>query len=122
MNRLHERIPLEKRNEIISMYLNGDNSIRELSAYYNVKADTINKWVYRYRKSGKIVSLQLQTKSVDDMARKKQEEKSPEVLELEARIRELELQNLALNTLIDNLGPSSRGTSRAARPDYRSCL
>ncbi len=51
MNRLHERIPLEKRNEIISMYLNGDNSIRELSAYYNVKADTINKWVYRYRKS-----------------------------------------------------------------------
>ena len=101
MNRLHERIPLEKRNEIISMYLNGDNSIRELSAYYNVKADTINKWVYRYRKSGKIVSLQSQTKSVDDMARKKQEEKSPEVLELEARIRERELQNLALNTLID---------------------
>ena len=35
------------------------------------------------------------------MARKKKEEKSPEVLQLEARIRELELQNLALNTLID---------------------
>ena len=33
--------------------------------------------------------------------RKKKEDKSPEVLALEARIRELELQNLALNTLID---------------------
>jgi hypothetical protein len=35
------------------------------------------------------------------MARRKKEEKSAEVLQLEARIRELELQNLALNTLID---------------------
>ena len=36
------------------------------------------------------------------MARKKKEaEKSADVLALEARIRELELQNLALNTLID---------------------
>ena len=31
---------------------------------------------------------------------KKAEEKSPEVLLLEARIREFELQNLVLNTLI----------------------
>ena len=101
MKRLYERFPQEKKNEIISMYLNGDNSIKELGAYYKVKPDTINKWVYRYRKSGKIVSLQTPTKSVDDMSRKKQTEKSPEVRELEARIRELELQNLALNTLID---------------------
>ena len=35
------------------------------------------------------------------MTRKKKEEKTPDVLALEARIRELELQNLALNTLID---------------------
>lgn len=36
------------------------------------------------------------------MARKKKDsEKSPEIASLEARIRELELQNLALNTLID---------------------
>ena len=101
MKRLYERFPQEKKNEIISMYLNGDNSIKELGAYYKVKPDTINKWVCRYRKSGKNVSLQTPTKSVDDMARKKQTEKSPEVRELEARIRELELQNLALNTLID---------------------
>ncbi len=31
----------------------------------------------------------------------KDKEKTPDVLALEARIRELELQNLALNTLID---------------------
>ena len=36
------------------------------------------------------------------MSRKKREpEKTAEVKRLEARIRELELQNLALNTLID---------------------
>jgi hypothetical protein len=45
--------------------------------------------------------LQAETKTAEDMARKKKEEKSPDVLALEARIRELELQNLALNTLID---------------------
>ena len=49
-----------------------------------------------------ILSLQVESKPVEDMARKKKEaEKSPEVALLEARIRELELQNLALNTLID---------------------
>ena len=43
-----------------------------------------------------------ESKPVEDMARKQKEsEKSAEVLALEARIRELELQNLALNTLID---------------------
>lgn len=35
------------------------------------------------------------------MARKKKEDKTPEVQALEARIRELELQNLALKTLIE---------------------
>ena len=45
--------------------------------------------------------MQADTKPLEDMAGKKKEEKSPEVLALEARVRELELQNLALNTLID---------------------
>jgi hypothetical protein len=35
------------------------------------------------------------------MARKKKEDQSPEIATLKARIRELEMQNLALNTLID---------------------
>ncbi|MBR1620753.1 MAG: hypothetical protein IJ669_01365 [Prevotella sp.] len=37
----------------------------------------------------------------EEMARKKKEDKTPEVQALEARIRELELQNLALKTLIE---------------------
>jgi transposase-like protein len=93
--------PKERRDEIVLMYLTGDNSIEELGNYYNVNPSTIRTWIKRYRNSKKVVSLQADTKPAEDMARKKKEEKSPEVLLLEARIRELELQNLALNTLID---------------------
>ena len=101
MRILHPRIPKKKKAEIISAYLTGDNSYEELSDYYKVEAATIRTWVSRYRKREKVVSLQADSKPVEDMARKKNVEKSPEVALLEARIRELELQNLALNTLID---------------------
>ena len=101
MKKLHPMIPLEKRNEIISMYFSGDNSIKELSDYYKISPNTISCWIKKFRKSRKVVSLQADTKPLEDMACKKKEEKSPELLALEARVRELELQNLALNTLID---------------------
>ena len=101
MRRLKKWTPREKRDEVVLMYLSGENSVEELGEYYNVNPSTIRTWIKRYRQSKSVVSLQAQTKSVDDMARKKKEEKTPEVLALEARIRELELQNLALNTLID---------------------
>ena len=101
MRILHSRFSKEKKAEIISAYLTGDNSYEELSDYYKVGAATIRNWVCRYRKRKNVVSLQAESKPVEDMARKKKEEKTPEVLALEARIRELELQNLALNTLID---------------------
>ena len=101
MKRTYQRTPKEKRDEIVSVFLSGENSAEELAEYYNVNPHTLRTWVCRYRKSKKVVSLQAETKPAEDMARKKKEEKSPEVLLLEARIRELELQNLALNTLID---------------------
>ena len=101
MKRTYQRTPKEKRDEIVSVFLSGDNSADELAEYYNVNPHTIRTWVKRYRYSKKVVSLQADTKPLEDMARKKKEEKSPEVLALEARVRELELQNLALNTLID---------------------
>ena len=82
-------------------YLSGDNSVEELGEYYNVTPSTIRTWVKRFRQSKNVVSLQADSKPVEDMARKKNVEKSPEVALLEARIRELELQNLALNTLIN---------------------
>ena len=102
MRRMYQRTPKEKRDEIVSMYLSGDNSVEELGEYYKVNPSTIRTWVKRYRKSVEMLSLQPETKPIEDMPRKKKEaEKTAEVLELEARVRELELQNLALNTLID---------------------
>ena len=102
MRILHPRFPKEKREEIVAAYLTGENSYEELGKYYGVAPRTITVWVSRYRKQKNVVSLQAESKPVEDMARKKKEtEKSPEVALLEARIRELELQNLALNTLID---------------------
>ena len=102
MRRFYQRTPKEKKAEIISAYLSGENSYEELGKYYDVPPKTICVWVSRFRKSGRnVVSLQADTKALEDVARKKKEEKSPEVLALEARVRELELQNLALNTLID---------------------
>ena len=99
--RKYQTTPREKKAEIISTYLTGDNSYEELGKYYDVAPSLIRSWVSRYRKKKNFVSLQSDTKPLEDMARKKKEEKSPEVLALEARVRELELQNLALNTLID---------------------
>ncbi len=92
----------EKRDEIVSMYLSGENSYEELGEYYEVEPSTIRAWVCRYRKSNNVVSSQPNLKPMEKMARtKKEAEKPAEVLQLEARIRELELQNLALNALID---------------------
>ena len=102
MRTIKEITPKEKRDEIVSMYLSGANSYEELGEYYKVGPSTIRTWVYRYRKSKKVVFLHPNPEPLEDMARKKKDaEKSTEVLQLEARIRELELQNLALNTLID---------------------
>ena len=99
--RKYQMTPMEKREEIVLVCLSGDNSYEELGKFYNVDPKKISVWVNRYRKSKKIVSLHADTKPLEEMARKKKEEKSPEVLSLEARILELELQDLALNTLID---------------------
>jgi len=102
MRRIRKWTPKEKRDEVVLMYLSGENSVEELGEYYNVNPATIRTWIKRYRQSKNVVSLQTDSKPVEDMACKKKEtEKSADVLALEARIRELELQNLALNTLID---------------------
>ncbi len=102
MRILQERTSKSTRDEIISIYLTGENSYEELGKYYGVNPAKIRMWVSRYRKSKNVVSLQSESNPAGDMARKKKEEpQSPEIAQLQARIRELELQNLALNTLID---------------------
>ena len=102
MRKMYSRTPKERHREIVAAYLTGDNSYEELADYYKMDASTIRTWVSRYRKSENVVSLQSEPQPVEDMPRKKKEaEKSADILALEARVRELELQNLALNTLID---------------------
>ena len=48
MRILHPRFPKEKKAEIISAYLTGDNSYEELSDYYKVPITNIRTWVMRY--------------------------------------------------------------------------
>ena len=102
MRDVRTQYPKSLRYEIVRVYLTGTNSYEELANLYNVPVSNIRTWVSRYRYSKNVVSLQSDSNPFEDMARKKKEaEKSADVLALEARIRELELQNLALNTLID---------------------
>ena len=46
MKRKHfQWTPKEKRDEIVSVYLSGENSVEELAEYYNVNPVTIRTWV-----------------------------------------------------------------------------
>ncbi len=101
MRNVRTQYPKSFRFEIVRVYLTGNHSYDELSRIYHVPISNIRTWVMRYRYSKNVVSLQTDSNSVEDMARKKKDEKTADVLALEARIRELELQNLALSTLID---------------------
>jgi transposase-like protein len=51
MKRTYQRTPKEKRDEIVSVFLSGDNSAEELAEYYNVNPHTLRTWVKRYRLS-----------------------------------------------------------------------
>ena len=101
MYKKYYRTPISQRNEILREYLTSDLNCRELGEKYGLRRTTVYNWVRKYLNQEKVVPLQSEPNPVEDMACKKKEEKSPEVRALEARIRELELQNLALNTLID---------------------
>ena len=68
MRKLRRWTPKEKRDEIVSMYLSGNNSVEELGEYYKVNPSTIRTWVKRYRQSKNVVSLQSNTKPLEDMA------------------------------------------------------
>ena len=97
----YKKVSIKKRKEIIEEYLSGDMSYRELGEKYQINPTTLRVWAHQLKIREKIVSLQSESKPIVDMSRKKKEEQSPEIAMLQARICELELQNLALNTLID---------------------
>ena len=94
--------PKGKRDEVLQELLTSNLTYRELAEKHQVKYSTIKQWVYLYLHKKKVVSLRPDSKSHADMSQKtKGAEESSEIKALKARIRELELQNLALNTLID---------------------
>lgn len=102
------RTPLDLRLKIVREYLSGDASREELGLRYQVKPGTISQWVHRYGNAEKFVSLTLAKETPSPMARTKKTppEEENEALkkrlkELEERLHYAELQNLALNTMID---------------------
>ena len=66
MRKFRKWTPKEKRDEVVLMYLSGNNSVEELGEYYNVNPATIRTWVKRYRQSKNVVSLQADTKPLED--------------------------------------------------------
>jgi transposase-like protein len=108
MRNLKNQYSKSLREEIVHVYLTGDNSYEELSKQYGVPVCHIRTWVCRYRKKKFYVSLQPEPIKSEDMARKKtlspvdeNEVLKRRIKELEERLRFSELQNLALNTMID---------------------
>ena len=57
MRKFRRWTPKEKRDEIVSIFLSGDNSVEELGEYYKVNPSTIRTWVKRYLKSKIALSL-----------------------------------------------------------------
>ena len=108
MRRTRNVYPKSLRDEIVRVYLTGDNSYEELANQYGVPLTNLHTWVWRYRNSENVVSLQPESIKTEDRARKKvlspmdeNEVLKRRVKELEERLRFSELQNLALNTMID---------------------
>jgi transposase-like protein len=108
MRRTRNEYSKSLRDEIARVYLTGANTYAELSTRYCVPSHHIRVWVSRYKKEKKSVSLQSEPTPLEDMARKKALSPAEEnetlkrrVKELEERLRFSELQNLALNTMID---------------------
>lgn len=108
MRQLRRTYPKSLRDEIVHVYLSGDNSYEELANQYNVPPNHIRLWVHRYRKQKNCVSLQPEPLLFAEMPRKKEtsprdenEQLKRRIKDLEERLRFSELQNLALNTMID---------------------
>lgn len=97
----------EFRLKIVREYLSGNESAKDLGLKYQVKACTIHQWAHRYGNSENFVSLPKEPTQSSFMAGTKQtftdenEMLKQRLKELEKRLKNAELQNLALNTMID---------------------
>lgn len=108
MEKKNLRTPVALREKIVHEYLSGNFTARELGEKYGKRPGTIGIWALRYRRKNKYLSLPPRNQNETSMARKKTIDPREEnellkkrVKELEAKLYNTELQNLALNTMID---------------------
>lgn len=101
-------ISSELRTQIIKEYFVGEESSKEIAEKYKIKPSTLRVWINRYSESEKSVSLPVQSKQSSTMAKKQVPNLEQENAELKRQVKDLlaslkhsEMQNLALNTLID---------------------
>lgn len=108
MKNYRKQTPKDVREKIVREYLSGNEPASAIAARYDVPSGTIHQWVHRYVYGKKSVPLPCEPQKEDVMARTKRQPPEEEnaalkrrVKELEERLRQTELQNLALNTMID---------------------
>lgn len=95
--------------KILREYLSGNETAKEVAARHDITPQLINVWLCRYRKDGKSLPLPSETPKEEPMVIKsKKVDPSEEnellkkrIKDLESRLHQSELQNLALNTMID---------------------
>ena len=103
-----KQTPKDVREKIVREYLSGKEPASAIALRYDVLVGNIYQWVHRYAHGEKIVSLSGEPTIGNSMARTKKQPPETEnealkkrLKELEARLHYAELQNLALNTMID---------------------
>jgi len=88
------------KTSILRAVLDGRMTVREAMIAYRVSSSTINQWIRTYkREKGELAAVMGTKKS----SKKKQTEDTVDIEkeDLKKTVQQLQLQNLALNTLID---------------------
>lgn len=88
------------KTSILRAVLDGRMTVREAMIAYRVNSSTINQWIRIYkREKGELAAIMGTKKS----SKENQNEEAPDLEkeELKKTVQQLQLQNLALNTMID---------------------
>ena len=103
-----KQTPKDVREKIVLEYLSGQEPASAIALRYDVPVGNIHQWVHRYVHEEKNVSMPSELPKDNNMARAKRQSPETENEALKKRLKELEdrlhyaeLQNLALNTMID---------------------
>ena len=96
------KFTLEERKKIVNEYETSELSASEIAYRYGLSSPSVLfMWRSRLRESEKVITFATENKikvSMQDSERKAYERR---IVELEKRLRKAEMQNMALNTMID---------------------